>query len=100
MFVFLLLTVTLHHELFGYLLSLSLSLSLSFSHFLSHTRNPHSQRLFKVLGHAYPEAELVTECPGTTCWPPLDVSRNSTLQFVRELWNDFGVLFPGIFLGT
>lgn len=51
--------------------------------------------------YAYPEVGLVTQCPGTTCWPPLDISKNSTLSFVSELWHDFGSLFPdgNVFIG-
>jgi len=30
----------------------------------------------QVLELAYPELGLIAECPGTTCWPPLDVSKN------------------------
>jgi len=38
--------------------------------------------------------QLITECPGTTCWPPLDVSRNTTLAFVQCILGDLSALFP------
>ena len=38
-----------------------------------------------VLELAYPELGLIAECPGTTCWPPLDVSKNSTLDFISTI---------------
>ena len=34
----------------------------------------------QVLEKAYPELELIAECPGVTCWKPLDVSKNSTME--------------------
>ncbi len=54
-----------------------------------------------VLQRAYPDLGLVTECPGTTCWPPLDVSRPSTLQFVRTVWQSLARRFPdeAVFIG-
>ena len=39
----------------------------------------------QVLELAYPELGLIAECPGTTCWPPLDVSKNSTLDFISTI---------------
>ena len=39
----------------------------------------------QVLEAAYPELGLIAECPGTTCWPPLDVSKNSTLDFISTI---------------
>eukprot|EP00041_Stephanoeca_diplocostata_P018142 m.378376 g.378376 ORF g.378376 m.378376 type:complete len:707 (+) comp20930_c0_seq1:139-2259(+) len=50
---------------------------------------------------AYPELGLITECPGTTCWPPLDVSKNTTLEFVRTVWRDLTEMFPdnSVFIG-
>ena len=55
----------------------------------------------QVLEHAYPELGLVAECPGTTCWKPLDVSKNSTVQFVKTIWEDLNALFPdkSVFIG-
>lgn len=55
----------------------------------------------QVLELAYPELGLIAECPGTTCWPPLDVSKNSTMEFVRTIWRDLAPLFPdsSVFIG-
>lgn len=50
----------------------------------------------RVLERAYPELGLITACAGTTPWPPLDISKNSTLDFVRKIWHDLIPLFPDI----
>ena len=54
-----------------------------------------------VLQQAYPELRLLTQCPGTTCWPPLDISKNSTMDLMRTVWQDLARLFPdkSVFIG-
>ena len=39
----------------------------------------------RILGEAFPALGLVAECPGVTPWPPLDISKASTLAFVADL---------------
>ena len=55
----------------------------------------------QVLERAYPELGLVTECPGTTCWPPLDVSKPAVLRTVATIFNDLVPMFPNeqVFIG-
>ena len=38
-----------------------------------------------MLGDVFPELGLVADCLGVTPWPPLDISRNSTLEFGAEV---------------
>jgi N-acetyl-beta-hexosaminidase len=55
----------------------------------------------QVLERAYPELGLVTECPGTTCWKPLDVSKPAALQTVTKIFNELVPQFPNarVFIG-
>ena len=55
----------------------------------------------KVIGEAYPGRSYLAECPGTTGWAPLDVTRNDTLALVTTIWSDLAAMFPdkSVFLG-